>query len=403
MRQALRPLADEHRPVGESEVPAPLALVALSGGADSLALALALAYEAPKLGLRAGAVIVDHGLQAGSALVAERAATQARQMGLDPVLIESVQVAGGTAGDGPEGAARAARYAAFARVAEATGAWMVLTAHTHDDQAEQVLLALARGSGLRSLAGIPAQRVLTEAVVSETVVAETVVSEAVVSETVVAGGKTAAPTRYLLRPFLAQGAKAGSPVITRAITEAACADQGVDFWRDPHNLDHAYARVRVRQRVLPLMEAELGPGIADALVRTAELAREDADALDEMAREYARGLLGGRSYLTVLGDDGVLTGDEALHVATGQPGQGREELLIAVHELSGLARPVLYRVIRVLSQLKFDAYLERVHTLAIAELVTSWRGQGTVYVPGIAVTRRAGQLSFERQTGSPRG
>lgn len=341
-------------------------LVALSGGADSLALALALAYEAPRLELRAGAVIVDHGLQAGSDKVAERAAAQARQMGLDPVLVEPVLVerargAGGATGEGPEAAARAARYEAFTRAAEATGAWAVLTAHTHDDQAEQVLLALARGSGLRSLAGIPEQRVLNDSAKP---------------------GESMVPLhRYLLRPFLAAGTKSGSSAITRTVTEAACADQGMDFWSDPHNLDPDYARVRVRQRVLPMMEAELGPGIADALVRTAELAREDADALDEMAREYARELLGGHVEVTVPG----------------------EELTVPVPDLARLARPVLHRAIRLLAQLRFGAYLERVHTLAIAELVTGWRGQGTLYVPGIAVTRRTGQLSFERQTGSPRG
>lgn len=366
VRQTMKPLAQLHRLTqrGENaaESASPLVLVALSGGADSLALALALAHEAPKSGVRAGAVIIDHGLQDGSAEVATRAAEQARQLGLDPVLVRAVQVGGVAAGDGPEAEARNARYAAFAEAAADTGAVAIMTAHTHDDQAEQVLLGLARGSGLRSLAGIPAERALR-------------------------GGTrldepAGAGSSRLLRPFLGAGAgaeagtRAGSPAITRATTEAACADQGVMFWRDPHNLDPAYARVRVRERVLPMLEAELGPGVADALVRTAALAKEDADALDDMAYDVARRLLS-RS--------------------------DAKALEVEVADLAGLALPVLYRVIRVLAQLRFGAYLERVHTLAVAGLITQWRGQAAIYVPGIIVTRRAGRLSFERQVGSPRG
>src|SRR3954462_6733082 len=86
-----------------------LVLVGLSGGADSLALAAATAFEAPRNGFRAGAVIVDHGLQPGSDAIAEHAAPQASELGLDPVLIERVDVAGQVHGHGgPEGAARAA-------------------------------------------------------------------------------------------------------------------------------------------------------------------------------------------------------------------------------------------------------------------------------------------------------
>lgn len=387
VRMALRPVSELHRQVGEGEVAAPLMLVALSGGADSLALALAVAYEAPKCAVRAGAIIVDHGLQAGSAEVAARAAEQARQMGLHPVLVESVRVPQAAAGGGPEAVARQARYAAFSKAASETAAWGVLTAHTHDDQAEQVLLALARGSGLRSLAGIPAERALGAPSAEDG------------AEDATAGG------RVLLRPFLGTGKEAGSPSITRATTEAACADQGVSFWRDPHNLDSSYARVRVRQRVLPMLESELGPGVADALVRTADLAREDADALDEIARVYAMELLGGRG--DACNFEGDATGvrpeelaPEALAPEALAPGAAR--LVVSVVDLAALSKPVLYRVIRVIAQLKFGAYLERVHTLAIAALVLSWNGQREVYVPGIFVTRRAGQLSFERQTGSPR-
>src|SRR5690606_20312838 len=110
-----------------------LVLVALSGGADSLALAAATAFEAPRAHLRAGAVIVDHGLQAASTEVAERAAEQARALGLDPVVVVRVQV--GSAG-GPEAAARDARYAALVETIQTTDAAALLLGHTLDDQAE---------------------------------------------------------------------------------------------------------------------------------------------------------------------------------------------------------------------------------------------------------------------------
>jgi tRNA(Ile)-lysidine synthase len=187
-------------------------LVACSGGADSLALAEAVAFEAPKLAVAAGAVVVDHGLQDGSAAVAARAAAQCRRLGLDPVEVVAVQVEDGRAG--PEAAARAARYAALEAAAERLGAELVLLGHTRDDQAEGVLLGLARGSGARSLSGMPARR-----------------------------------GRYA-RPLLG---------LSRSQPAAAAAASGLRPWEDPHNADPAYARVRARS-LLAALEAELGPG-----------------------------------------------------------------------------------------------------------------------------------------------
>ncbi|MFJ3312974.1 tRNA lysidine(34) synthetase TilS [Micrococcus endophyticus] len=224
------------------------ALVGLSGGADSCALAVA---AAALRGTRAGAalgpvgaVVVDHGLQAGSADVAEAAARVARTLGLEPVLVRRVAVR--EAGDGPEAAARRARRGAFADAAREAGAGLVLTAHTADDQAEQVLLGLARGSGTRSLAGIPAGGALP--------------------------GGTA-----LARPLLG---------LTRADAEAICRWAGVRWWEDPHNADPALLRSRVRTRVLPALEDPadgLGPGVREGLVRTAAIAAEDAAALEQWA------------------------------------------------------------------------------------------------------------------------
>ena len=182
-----------------------LVLVACSGGADSLALAAAVAFEAPRAGLRAGAVIVDHDLQAGSLAVAERAADQCRAMGLDPVEIVRVHVEG--SGRGPEGGARDARYRAFEGVVGRTRAVAVMLGHTREDQAEQVLLGLARGSGARSLSGMPTRR------------------------------------GPYVRPLLR---------VPRAITVAACEAAGLTAWVDPHNSEPAYGRVRARG-LLPVL------------------------------------------------------------------------------------------------------------------------------------------------------
>ncbi|MCU1676626.1 MAG: tRNA(Ile)-lysidine synthetase, partial [Frankiales bacterium] len=223
--------------------PGPVA-VACSGGADSLALLAAAAASG-----RADVVLtVDHGLQAGSAAQALRVVAQAQHFGLYG---EVLPVTVGTVG-GPEGAARTARYGALAAAADRLGAGAILLGHTLDDQAESVLLGLARGSGGRSLAGMAVHS-----------------------------------GRYL-RPFLG---------LTRATTAKACAAQGLQPWDDPHNEDPSYTRVRVRTTALPALTAALGPGVPEALARTADLLRADADALDGWAAEVRR---------TVTDSDGAL-------------------------------------------------------------------------------------------------
>lgn len=243
LHRAVRALADASQ--GRT-----LPLVALSGGADSLALAVAAAEAArtraaPALAAGAGAVVVDHGLQPGSDAVARRAAAVARALGLDPVTVERVEVP--VTGEGPEAEARAARHAALEAAARRLGSDAVLLAHTRDDQAEQVLLGLARGSGTRSLAGMPRRRGL------------------------------------LLRPLLE---------LTRRDTESICAWAGVRWWEDPTNADPAYLRSRIRTRVLPVLEDPrhgLGSGLSAALARSADIAAEDAAALEDWAaRDFDR-------------------------------------------------------------------------------------------------------------------
>ena len=298
--------------------PSPLALVALSGGPDSLALAAAVAFEAPRAQWRAGAVIVDHGLQEGSANVAAAAARQARALGLNPVIVRRVEV--GTGG-GPEAAARTARYAALTAVAAETGAAVVLLGHTLDDQAETVLLGLARGSGATSLTGMAEQ------------------------------------VGLFVRPLLG---------IRRAITVQACLDAQLRAWDDPHNSLRQYARVRARTRVLPVLEEELGPGVAEALARTAAQLREDAEALDRFAEELVEDLV-------ELADGGI-----SLPVAA----------------LAANPAALRQRLIRLAVAGEFDVSLTRAHTMEVARLVTHWHGQGPVDLPGIRVERGSGRIGF---------
>ena len=295
-----------------------LVLVALSGGPDSLALAAATAFEAPRRGLRAGAVIVDHRLQPDSGPVAAAAAETARGLGLEPVQVERVMVG---ISMGPEAAARHARYARLEREARRLGAAAVLLGHSLDDQAETVLLGIARGSGTLSIAGMAA----------------------------VAG--------LYRRPLLG---------LRRTLLAEACADQGLAPWHDPHNDDERFARVRVRRSILPLLERDLDAGVIEALARTAEIAREDAEALDRMVDEVAEDL-------TDLADGGCS---------------------LTVAGLVANPPAIRHRLIRLIARSQFGASISRAQTLEVARLVTEWHGQGPVHLPGIRVERAAGSIVF---------
>ena len=214
-------------------------LVAVSGGADSLVLAYAVLKESAANAIRTVAVTVDHQLQMNSAEQAEKVSYQLRKMGFENVYIKKVVV---STEPGIEAGARSARYQAISEVAEQEKITKVFLGHTRDDQAETVLLGLARGSGTRSLSGMAVENDL------------------------------------FIRPLLA---------ITREQTEKACREVDLEFWNDPHNLNTEFSRVKVRLNVLPVMEKNLGPGISAALARSASLLRDDADALDAMAAEAA--------------------------------------------------------------------------------------------------------------------
>jgi tRNA(Ile)-lysidine synthase len=320
--------------------PGDLVLVACSGGADSLALAAAVSFEARRAEMRAGGVVVDHGLQAGSAEVACRVAATMAGLGLEPARCAAVTVGrpdGPGPYPGPEAAARSARYAALADAAHAAGANAIMLGHTLDDQAETVLLGLARGSGARSLAGM------------------------------------AAVSGLYRRPLLG---------VRRAETTAACAALGLQPWDDPQNADPAFARVRVRRDLLPALTEALGPGVPEALARTAGLLRADADALDELAAEAAHQIRSAAAEAEAgAGADAEVEG------AAGWP----------VAALAALPAAIRHRILRAAALAAGcpGGALSQRHVAALDELVTGWHGQRWADLPGgVRGQRRYGRLLF---------
>ena len=299
-------------------------LVACSGGADSLALLAAATFEARSRPWQVVGVTVDHGLQAGSGAQAARVVQQMAALGADETVTVHVEVS--ARGQGPEAAAREARYAVLEEVAQRFGSGVVLLGHTLDDQAETVLLGLTRGSGGRSLAGMR---------------------------------RGFGPFR---RPLLD---------LSRADTEQACRAQGLTWWSDPHNDDPRFTRSRVRQRVIPVLEEELGPGVAATLARTADQLREDTATLDQLA-------------------------DAAF--ATLERGDGYD-----TSEIAGLPGAVRSRVVR-LAALEAGSpasELFRGHVDALLAVVTGTAGEQSgkqVQLPGHVTAHRQGNLLRFRRT-----
>jgi tRNA(Ile)-lysidine synthase len=294
-------------------------LVAVSGGADSLALAYATLIESAPLAIRAVAVTIDHQLQEKSSEQAAKVEKQVKAMGYQDVVVAKVKV---SLESGLEAGARKARYEALQRIASEKNAVKVLLGHTRDDQAESVLLGLARGSGTRSLSGM------------------------------------ASENGIYLRPLLS---------LTRTQTEAACTEFGIEYWNDPHNENLDFSRVRVRLEVLPVMEEQIGPGIAAALARSAALLRDDADALDAIASAEIS-----RHNLTDL----------------------------ECSELELLPRAIRTRILRsaIYAAGAPSGSISADHIGAVEALVTSWHGQGLVSLPGgVKVERISGRLSLSNQ------
>ncbi|MGA8258407.1 MAG: tRNA lysidine(34) synthetase TilS [Nocardioides sp.] len=292
-------------------------VVACSGGADSLALLSATVFEGHKHDRRVLGAVVDHGLQDGSAEHTARVVGQMAGLGVDETVGARVDV--DAAGRGLEAAAREARYAVLEQVAATFGAAVVLLGHTLDDQAETVLLGLTRGSGGRSMAGMRES------------------------------------FDVFARPLLG---------ISRAQTEAACRAEDIEFWSDPHNVDPRFTRARVRHTVLPLLEQELGPGVAETLARTAEQLRPDMELLDDLAD---------LAYLEARVADGV-----DLSALAGEPLAVRRRVLRLAALAAGSPSSELFHV-----------HVRALESLSIGEV------RGQVQLPGhVTAVRDSGSLRF---------
>ena len=290
-------------------------LVAVSGGADSLALAYALAVEAKKLAITVICVTVDHQLQSESANQADKVVGQLKDFEIE-CIVKKVNV---EITEGLEASARKARYQAIEEVVQQENAVAVFLGHTKDDQAETVLLGLARGSGTRSLSGM------------------------------------AHHNGIYIRPLLE---------ITRVQSEEFCIEIGLKFWSDPHNQDSQFARVRVRTEALPTLEKTIGPGISDALARSAHLLRDDADALDHWAQR------------------------EAIHLDLAD--------LDCAH-LETLPRAIRTRILRtaIYAAGAPAGSVSAEHVSAAEALISAWNGQGALSLPGgVKVERISGRLSL---------
>lgn len=215
-------------------------VVGLSGGADSLVLTAVAVWVGERAGFTVQAVVVDHGLQIGSAKIASSAAMAATMLGATSIEIRNVDV--GTDG-GMEMAARTARRAALLEVANGRP---ILLGHTANDQAETVLLRLLRGSGAHSLSAM------------------------------------SACTKTWHRPFLSHSRGDIETAVVELLTPL-----GITPWQDPHNFDEVFSRVRIRN-LLETLSQEFGPSIISGLVRTADMLRADNQVLDHMATESFR-------------------------------------------------------------------------------------------------------------------
>ena len=292
--------------------------IGVSGGADSLALAAAAKLESKNFSIDLVAVIVDHGLQANSAEIAEFAKQQLIKLGFEDIFVgrASVQIT-----DGLEASARRARYKVFQQAIETYGPNTFLLGHTKNDQAEGVLLGLARGSGTKSLSGM--QEV----------------------------------SGIFVRPLLG---------IDRATTEIACHESNIEYWVDPHNSNQEFTRVRVRENILPLLENEIGPGIIDALARSAKILREDATALDEWAESVFRQVESTDIEISLLADLPVAVRSRVLRMAIYAAGAPAGSISAA-------------------------------HLEPIEAFVSDWRGQGHTSLPGgVKVCRISGRLSLSK-------
>jgi len=239
-------------------------LIAVSGGADSLALASATLFESKKLKLAVATVSIDHGLQKNSSKVTEQTLEKLQQIGFVECWSKKVKV--GSKG-GPEAAARDARYQALESIRAESDSDFIVLGHTANDQAETVLLGLTRGSGSRSLSGMSVK------------------------------------TGKLLRPLLS---------IERSTTVQFCKDERISAWQDPQNKDLKFLRVRIRKVILPFLEKQLGSAVFNNLIRTGSQLQEDDQYLSDVANRAFKKIAKTSSQVVTLGHAELLKLPEAI-------------------------------------------------------------------------------------------
>ncbi len=321
--------------------------VAVSGGPDSLALLAGALAVAPAGGWRVGLLTVDHGWRPGSGQVAAAVAAAGLAWGSSPVRVLRAGIGPRSGAGGPEAAARTARYALLDDASSRDCAVAVLLGHTLDDQAEQVLLGLARGSGTRSLSGMPAVR-----------------------------GSYRRPLLGLRRETVQAAAPTWHGDLARGLPGLP--------WRDPSNVDPHLLRARVRASALPALEAALGPGSVEGLARTADLLREDCAALDAWA-------------------DRVVAELDALARASGGAGGEVGVVDVPVAPLETVPGAVRTRVLRLLAARAGAGALTTAHLAGLDALVTRWRGQGPLGLPGGVAASRARDSAGSRLRFRPGG
>lgn len=293
-------------------------LVAVSGGADSLLLAYCLNVEGAKESLRISAVVIDHQLQEHSEAVAQQTKNRLQAIGISEIEVIKVDV---LKKDGLEADARSARYAALTAAAKKNNAVAIFLGHNQDDLAESVLLGLTQGAGTKSLAGM------------------------------------ATHSGLYIRPFLS---------LAREEINAACVEAGIEYWSDPHNDDERFTRVKIRKQILPLMESQLGPGIKEALARSARIFREDSDALE------------------------ILT--DEIFATIANPGSIEVELLERLP--AALRKRVIRRALAHFGATRISS--EQLDW--VDALISQWHGQGAVALPaGVTARRESGRLALSQE------
>jgi tRNA(Ile)-lysidine synthase len=315
-------------------------VVAVSGGADSTALLLALdeLKTRNKLSTDICVAHLDHRLRESSAKDAKWVSELAKKLGYRSVIGRS-KVAENAGSDNLEQAAREARYAFLQRTAKRVSSNYVLTAHTMDDQAETVLLRLMRGSAGAGLGGMEALRPLARN-----------------------------SSIKLVRPLL---------WARRIETEDYCRIRKTEFLSDEMNDDQKFARVKVRKQLLPLMQS-FNNRIVEALSRTATQLREDGAVLFNDSGELLQ--------------RASLSNQESLAVDETKP--PALDVKVLANAPSALRRRALRHW---LSEARGSARrLEMVHLLAVEKLLEGNAGGRVVELPsGGRVTRRRNRLQFE--------